>query len=58
MFSSVINLNGCSNILIKALLLLMVFRCLLELQLQCVRSAAEGKCVEVADKKQMSSCHS
>lgn len=57
-FRSIINLNGSSNILTKALLLLMVFRCLLDLQLQCVRLAAEGKCVEVADKKQTLGCHS
>lgn len=46
------------NVLIKALLLLMVFRCLLESQLQCVRLTVEGKCMEGADKKQMLSCRS
>lgn len=40
------------------LILLMVFRYLLELRLQCVRFALEGKCVEVVDKKQMLSCYS
>lgn len=57
-FRSVINLNGCGNILIKALLLLVVFRCLLDLWLQSVRLAAEGKCLEGGDKKQMFSCRS
>lgn len=55
-FRSVIDLNKCSNILTKALLLLMVFRCLLELLLRCVMLEGEEKCVEVSDKNRMSSC--